>query len=59
MLFDAVFDADSEYHIYFARKLTFDSRNLEIRARSFNLLPPISKKMIFAAREGNFEKRSI
>ncbi len=30
-LFDVVFYADSEYHVYFAQKLTFDSQNLEIR----------------------------
>ena len=29
--FNVVFYADSEYHVYFARKLTFDSQNLEIR----------------------------
>jgi hypothetical protein len=30
MLFDAEFDADSEYHAYFAWKLSFGSENLEI-----------------------------
>ena len=59
MLSDAVSDADSEYHIYFIRKPTFDSGNLEIQVRFFHLLPTISKKMIFSARERNFEKRSI
>ncbi len=37
ILFDAVFDADSEYHVYFARKLIFKSKNLELR--------PCSSKM--------------
>ena len=33
MLFDAVFYADSEYHVYFVRILGFDSQKLEIRVQ--------------------------
>jgi hypothetical protein len=58
MLFDVVFDADSEYDVYFARKSIFDSQNLEIRVQFFKLLQPISKKLIFSAMEKNFEKSS-
>jgi hypothetical protein len=29
-LFDVVFYVDPEYHVYFVRKRTFDSQNLEI-----------------------------
>jgi hypothetical protein len=35
-LLGADFDADSEYHVYFAWKLSFGSRNLEIRVKIRN-----------------------
>ena len=38
MLFDAVFYADSEYHVYILRKPIFDSQNLEIRVEFSSLL---------------------
>ena len=41
--FDVIFYGDSEYHVYFVFKPTFDSQNLEILVQFFNLLPPISK----------------
>jgi hypothetical protein len=41
--FDVVFYADSEYHVYLVRKPIFNSQNLEIRVKFFNLLPSISK----------------
>jgi hypothetical protein len=33
MLPNVVFHADSEYHVYFARKLSFGTQNLEIRVK--------------------------
>ena len=30
MSFDTVFNADSEYHVYFAEKPNFDNQKLEI-----------------------------
>ena len=36
MLFDADFDADSEYHVRFVRKLSFGGRNRDIRVKIRN-----------------------
>ncbi len=39
MLFDVVFYADSEYHVYFVRKSILNSQNLKIQVEFFNFLP--------------------
>ncbi len=47
MLFDAVFNADSEYHVYFAEKPNFDNQNLEI---------PRYTSVVFQHLVNDFEK---
>ena len=59
MWFDAVFDADSEYHGYFAWKLNMA---VEISKYECNMLPfiiivpPVLKTLTFSTKERNFFK---
>ncbi len=59
MLFDAVFHADSEYHCYFAWKLSLGSQNREIRAQFFNFFATDFEKIDFLSEETKFEKKAI
>ena len=59
MSFGVVFYADSKYYVHFTWKWSSCSQNLEIWVQFFNILPPISKKLIFSVRKKNFEKSSL
>ena len=56
MLFDAVFYADSEYHVYSAFKSIIDSQNLEIRGHFLTFCHQFRKKLIFSTAEHHFSK---
>jgi hypothetical protein len=59
VLFDAAFDADSEYHVSFAWKPNFHSPTLETQVQLSSLSPPISKEFVFSPRKQNFKKSDI
>ena len=56
MLFDVIFRADSEYHVYFERKSVCDCHNPEIGEKIGYQLLLISKELIFSTQERNFKK---
>jgi len=52
-LFYAVFDADSEYHVYFAPKPIFDSQNVEILYQEMNIASTVKGKAISKKKKVN------
>ena len=58
MLFDVVFRADSEYHVYFERKSVCDCHNPEIGEKIGYQLLLISKELIFSTQERNLKKKA-